>query len=572
MTVLTILARDGVDQYGTAEDHALIRHWPLALAYLVIGLALYGRILNTFFVADDFTYLDFISKAPSPAVVFSVLAERYFRPLVVLVYYVNYHISGLSSWTYHLSVLLVHIANAWLVFLLGRRLAPERTPLVPALAGLLFLAFGGHAEAVTWIGGMADPLVTFFLFLALLFLSRALESPRPLPSMVATWLSFAMALLSKESAAAFLGFAAIFALLGASGLPGRTRIRRSVIVIAGAIVMLAVYFLVRKMVLGFAFVNLQGMHTSTNLLPTLRAFVLRSFVPYNPWLSRVWNGSLDVYVIGPIVIALLFFVRREGWRPLTLLTMCFGVAIAPVLPLNIAIATPESERFIYLPSAFALLLLVWFLGSTFRRSWLITAIVLVYSVGNAWALDRINRRWETAAMITRGITSSFGEIVREHGQSGRPVFVLNVPDNVRGAFVYRRGFHDSLRLTAPAEAAKISRTEVLSVYSVIDASKPATVSQRDSNAFDVILGGGELIGTAATSPLYTISDSSARGFSATFSDVAGPALVVYFTPQQTRSGGELPRSGLPFQTLGDRSSVRQLVSSAPRSGYQHGKR
>ena len=62
------------------------RYWPLAAAYLVVGLAVYARILGTFFVADDFSYLDELSKAQSPAVIFSALAGRYFRPAVVFVY------------------------------------------------------------------------------------------------------------------------------------------------------------------------------------------------------------------------------------------------------------------------------------------------------------------------------------------------------------------------------------------------------------------------------------------------------------------------------------------------------
>ena len=107
---------------GVIDSHRkdrAVRYWPIALGYLVVGLVAYGRILGTFFVADDFSYLDEMSRAESPAVIFSALAGRYFRPAVVLVYYVNYQLSGLSPWTYHLSVVFVHVVNAWLLFLLG---------------------------------------------------------------------------------------------------------------------------------------------------------------------------------------------------------------------------------------------------------------------------------------------------------------------------------------------------------------------------------------------------------------------------------------------------------------------
>ena len=96
----------------------------VAVTYLVVGVSVYGRILDTFFVADDFSYLDAIKTTGTPSIVFSALAERYFRPMVVLVYYMNYQASGMEPWSYHVSVVLLNVVNAWLIFLLARALAP----------------------------------------------------------------------------------------------------------------------------------------------------------------------------------------------------------------------------------------------------------------------------------------------------------------------------------------------------------------------------------------------------------------------------------------------------------------
>ena len=220
--------------------------------------------------------------------IFSVLAGRYFRPAVVFVYYVNYQLSGLSPWTYHVSVVLIHVVNAWLVFLLGRSMAPGRSVLVPALAGGVFLVFGGHAEAVTWIGGMADPLVTLFLLVAFLLFLRSLDSVRPVPLLIGSWLAFAAALLSKESAAAFLGLALVGAVLARPTWPDRQRVRRTILALSVLVLVLVAYFALRRAVLGFTFVNLEGLGTNTNLLDTARAFVLRSFLPQGSLLSLIW--------------------------------------------------------------------------------------------------------------------------------------------------------------------------------------------------------------------------------------------------------------------------------------------
>jgi len=518
----------------------------ILLAYLIVGLAAYARILGTFFVADDFVYLDAIQASGSPAVIFSPLAGRYFRPAVVLVYYLNYQIAGLSALSYHLSVVLMHVANAWLVFLLGRSLAPTRGAFVPALAGLLFLVFGGHAEAVAWIGGMADPLLTLFLLVGLLLFHRALNAPRPLPWLTGSWLAFAAALLTKESAAVFLGLAVAWAALGQQGWPDWSRVRRTAFALSVPVLLLGGYFFLRKVVLGSGVVNLEGLGTNTNLLITTRAFVLRSFLPQGGLLIQIWNRSLDVYILVPLAAALLWFARREEYRPLALLALCLGLAIAPVLPLSIEIAAPTSERFIYLPSAFACLLVVWLLDSALQRRWLVVATTVLFFVYHVRALDRNNRAWVAAATLTRGITSSFAQVMREHGRAGRSVYVLNAPDNVRGAYVWRRGFHDALRLAAPDQLAAMSRTRVLTVHTVGDEKAPVIVTQTGPQTFDLRLGSGALTGGPSGTPLWTLGNWSAQSFRAEFTPAAGRGLVVYFTPDQTRVAGSLSMSPIPF--------------------------
>ena len=513
----------------------------VALTYLALGVAIYAGILNTFFVADDFSYLDAIQSAKSPSVIFSPLAERYFRPSVVLVYYLNYQVAGLDSTTYHLSVVLMNVANAWLVFLLGSRLSPSRHRLVPALAGLLFLVFGGHAEAVTWIGGMADPLVTLCVLTALLLFHASLDSPRPQWLWLGSWAAFAAALFSKESAAVFPGLALVVGVLGRPAWPDRATIRRIAIGLAGPVLLLAGYFLLRRAVLGFTFVMLQGLGTNTNPLAMTRAFVLRCFFPQGALLSAVFNNHLDVWIIFPLALILAWFVKRADFRPLVLLGLCFAGALAPVLPLSISIATAESERLIYMASAFASLLAVWFLDAALKRVWLVAAIVLVCSIGHIAALQRVNRNWQEAAVVVEETLTTFAQTMREHGRVGSAVYLLNAPDDVRGAYVFRRGFHEALRVMAPDQLAAMARTYVLSVHIVEDVAQPVTVTVRSPRALSINLGGGWLLGApAAPTATLAISDWAGKSFAAEFGPAADGSLVVYFTPRRTAVVGRLP--------------------------------
>ena len=197
-------------------------------------------ILGTYFLSDDFAYLHDIAAAHSPSIILSALAERYFRPMVVFVYYrtTRSPVSIRSPITRR--IVLLNVVDASLVFFLGRALSAP--PLVAPLGGLLFLVFGGHSEAITWIGGMADPLVTMCVLSAMLLFLGALRDVRPMRWIVAVWVAFAAALLSKESAAILPGIlVALAALAAPEGARGR-RWRVLAITLAGMVVVAAAYF------------------------------------------------------------------------------------------------------------------------------------------------------------------------------------------------------------------------------------------------------------------------------------------------------------------------------------------
>ncbi len=525
------------------------RYWPLAVIYSIVGVAAYWTILPTFFVADDFAYLIEMSKAESPAVIFSPLAGRYFRPVVVLVYYLNYQLSALEPWTYHASVVLVHIVNAWLVFLLGRAIAPGRGVLAPALAGGLFLVLGNHAEAITWIAGTADPLVTMFLLIALLCFMRSLEREWPIPYIAGACVAFAAALLSKESAAVFVGFVAVATALGAPGWPDRQRVRRAMMMLAALGLMLVAYFALRRSVLGFTFVTLDGLGTSTNHIATARRFILRAFLPNGSLLNLIWDRRLDAIVIAPIVGLLLWLANRRDYRPLVLLGALYALALAPIMPLSISLTTPESERLIYLTTAFSSLLTVFLLDAALKKPAVVVAVTMIFSAWHLRALEKTNALWVAAASLTRSQTASFGNIVREHGRTGLPIFVLNVTDNVRGVFIWRRGFHDALALTSPQHLAEMSQTTVLSVTQVWDEHVPVTVKQVGAGAFALRITSGAVLGGPVTTGLYSLTNWSTAGFTAEFTPAAARGLVVYFTPSEAKLAGRVEGEALAFGNI-----------------------
>lgn len=108
----------------------------------------------------------------------------------------------LTPWGYHLASLILHIANAWLVYALAASWQPMR----PAAfwAGAFFAIAEGHQEAVIWLSAINELLLFFFGAASLLCWIRADRSRRAWLPRLGSVALFALALLSKESAVILL--------------------------------------------------------------------------------------------------------------------------------------------------------------------------------------------------------------------------------------------------------------------------------------------------------------------------------------------------------------------------------
>ena len=131
-------------------------------------------------------------------------------PLTWLSLGVNYALGGLDPWGYHLGNLLLHAANAAVLYVIAKRLlAAAGGAAVPepaliggaAFAALLFAVHPLRVESVAWITERRDLLSGLFFLLAVWAYLRAVwDGPSPRPGWRALSLAaFAAALLSKAS-------------------------------------------------------------------------------------------------------------------------------------------------------------------------------------------------------------------------------------------------------------------------------------------------------------------------------------------------------------------------------------
>lgn len=135
----------------------------------------------------------------------------YYRPMFTVMLTLEYQLFGLWPQGWHLVSLLLHVLSSIGVFYVILLLAQRK--LVAVFAASLFAVHPIHAESVSWISGMTDPLFSIFFLASFFFYLKSREISRSAESvgraaklvesrraLALSLLSFVLAAFSKETA------------------------------------------------------------------------------------------------------------------------------------------------------------------------------------------------------------------------------------------------------------------------------------------------------------------------------------------------------------------------------------
>ena len=114
------------------------------------------------------------------------------RPLTTLTFRLNYLLTDLRPFSFHLFNTLLHAGVSLTLFFFFLQLGFQEN--VSFWASLIFAVHPVHVESVTWIVGRAEILSVFFLLLSLYFLTKS-----HILSFLLSPLFFFLSLLSKET-------------------------------------------------------------------------------------------------------------------------------------------------------------------------------------------------------------------------------------------------------------------------------------------------------------------------------------------------------------------------------------
>ncbi len=315
-------------------------------ALVVIAAILYFPALGANFMGDDFNWLRFLHfHFPSliegqgwnlwltPFMTPGIWAL--FRPLLNLFFLLDYTAWGLNPVGYHVTDLILHILNSFLVFLLGWQLTERRW--VGVVSALLFAIMPVHVEAVSWFSARADGLSTIWYLLAVLFFIFARVRGRA-SFLALALVAFGLALASKEAAMTLPAMIAAYDLLYHRQEIRDVRATLRLHLPFGA--MFLVYVVARV-----SLYDALGPFAQSHLfqIDWLGHTETYTAALADPFLADVSRESLAILVSLSIVVLILYRSRREVW---------FGAVwlCITILPSYFNFADTIYDRFVYLPS------------------------------------------------------------------------------------------------------------------------------------------------------------------------------------------------------------------------------
>lgn len=329
----------------------------LCVVALVTALS-YARALDRYFVADDFPILRYLAQGDFWETFGAILSDpwlgltyiKFYRPFSTLVLHGEFALFGVWSAGYLWIHLGIHLLNTVLLHRVARRLT--RDPITPLVAALLFALYPLGPNTVVFVGAFATLFYAApFLGAVLLFL-RHLDEGRWI-DLAGSLFCFALAMGCYEAALVLPGVLAAADALFFSFADGRRHWRALLTRQLPFVLLIAVYFPLRRAILG-TFTGgyqqlIETMAPGADWNPFARIWLdwSRLVLPvYAPGRAG-WIAEASTIAVGGL--AILFLVRwLRGRKEAGLGLFALWWIFLTQLPFNFQDVLPPEGRYWYL--------------------------------------------------------------------------------------------------------------------------------------------------------------------------------------------------------------------------------
>ncbi len=350
------------------------------LIILTITFGIYSNSLNNEFINywDDNTYVtgnDLIKslKIENLKLIFTSIFFTDYYPVNILSYAIDYHFWGLNPLGYHITNVLIHTLNAFLIFLIIFKISKDR--LTTLISTIIFIIHPVNVETVAWVAERKNVLSFLFFLVSFYLYIKHQEKKTRFSFYIASLLVYFLGILTKSNIVILplLLFAYDFCF-------SRKRLKDKII---DKIPFLAISCIGAATTLSI----FSGIETFSNyhvglyprILSFLKALIIyigKLFIPINLNNRYFYNLSTSIsdwHVIASILIlSIIVFIAFKCLRKEVSISFCIMWFFIGLIPVSNIIPGPHwlAERYLYLPSLGFSLLIGTLLSKLYRSRYL----------------------------------------------------------------------------------------------------------------------------------------------------------------------------------------------------------
>ena len=392
---------------------------------LVVFMPSFGRI----FSSDDFCTLEYICKDNH------FLVPGFFRPVGDLTLKWTWQLFGAQPFYFYLTNALIHAVNAWLLFIVCRKIYPqaEHAFVFALMASLTFFFYHSHGEAILWTIGRGVLLAVFFALAAIVAFLSQMRFP---------WKCLLVCVLYFIGLAAYESIFLLPVVLWLVSKNNRYPVRFGKWAIALGVT-LAIHLVLRQMYTGDMMQTYSGTVLGKGVLQFMLDGVKIIFRVFVPAFNRpaLFAGTASAVVAIVLLIGWrsrkTVFYNAAMRRVLIMGTGGLICAIAVAMIFSVSTRTAEGDRLLYFPACFFSIIIALLLMQVSNSS-ARAALLIVLTLVQGYFLVTTRNYWIRASEYSEQIVN---EVKRT---KERPLYIVNLPADYRGGYIFRNCFHEAL--------------------------------------------------------------------------------------------------------------------------------
>jgi hypothetical protein len=469
------------------------------ILFFVVALCVYYATAGAGFITDQIGWFE-TYRSMGWKGIFNAFGDRSLHFIYHLLGYSLWRLFGFNGTGWMCSFVFLHSLVGTLSFHLFRKLfqkiVPAKASVISFVGALLFMLSPYQTEVLVWYACVHYLLCAALVLLALISFVGYLKTGKN-KNIFYFYLFFGVAVFTLEISFSLplilAGFILLFPL---KHFAVQDKLKLFLLFVLPSLLVVAAYFVLSKMLRG-SFAGHYGVSThfnfniallTANLLKhTAKIFLLSQFWPHEKReaLYLLFQSKVLLFMAAGSLAALavVFLYRRlsVSFRAVIFLTLCFALALAPILNLYFtSIVNVEGDRFSYLASVFAAQLVSFLVLSLFNHvGWV---ILFVYLFFNCQFLKTNTESWKNNCTVRKSLLQNFQHVNAPH------IFILNLPDNYKGTYMFRtfapdNSFAETYKLMYGKDFEQRT-TQVLS-YNMISLTDSVTVEKISDNELKV---------------------------------------------------------------------------------------